>query len=99
MAECMIKGCDTDIILDFPILTLHGSLCNAQRDILMHLTGTQIVLHGSSCRELPNCKYVTKLFSKYINFKNIKIIYERKKIISTEGFFLVMILEEYIKSR
>ena len=92
MAECMIEGCDTDIILDFPILTLHGSLCDAQRDILMHLTGMQIVLHRSSCRELPNCRYVTKLFSKYINFKNIKIIYERKKSF-LHKVFLVMILE------
>ena len=90
----MIEGCDTDIILDFPILTLHGSLCNAQRDILSHLTGTQIVLHGSSGRELPNCRYVTKLFSKYINFRNVKIINERKNHFYRRFlFFLVMILE------
>ena len=78
MAKCVIEGCDTDIILDFPILTLHGSLRDPQRDILSHLTGMQIVLHRSSCRELPNFKYLTKLFSKYINLKNVKIIYERK---------------------
>ena len=58
----------------------------------MHLTGMQIVLHGSSCKELPNCKYVTKLFSDYINFKNIKVIYERKKLF-LQKFFLVMNLE------
>ena len=48
-AECVIEGCNVDIILDVPILILHGDLCDSQRDLLMHLTETQIILHGSSC--------------------------------------------------
>ena len=74
-AECVIEGCNVDIILDVPILILHGDLCDSQRDLLLHLTDSQIILHGSLCRELPNCRYVTKLFSKSIN---LKIILSRK---------------------
>ena len=99
-AECVIEGCNVDIILDVPILILHGDLCDSQRDLLLHLTDSQIILHGSLCRELPNCRYVTKLFSKYIN---LKIILSRKflrrKIFSKKIIILVMILEKLQQSR
>ena len=54
-AECVIEGCNVDIILDVPILILHGDLCDSQRDLLLYLTDSQIILHCSLCRELPNC--------------------------------------------
>ena len=99
-AECVIEGCNVDIILDVPILILHGDLCDSQRDLLLHLTDSQIILHGSLCRELPNCRYVTKLFSKYIN---LKIILSRKflrrKIFSKNIIILVMIPEKLQQSR
>ena len=99
-AECVIEGCNVDIILDVPILILHGDLCDSQRDLLLHLTDSQIILHGSLCRELPNCRYVTKLFSKYIN---LKIILSRKfltrKIFSKKIIILVMILEKLQQNR
>ena len=53
-AECVIEGCNVGIILDVPILILHGDLCDSQMDLLLHLTDSQIILHGSLCRELPN---------------------------------------------
>ena len=94
-AECVIEGCNVDIILDVPILILHGDLCDSQRDLLLCLTDSQIILYGSLCRELPNCRYVTKLFSKYIN---LKIILSRKflrrTIFSKKIITLVMILEK-----
>ena len=99
-AECVIEGCNVDIILDVPILILHGDLCDSQRDLLLHLTDNQIILHGSLCRELPNCRYVTRLFSKYIN---LKIILSRKflrrKIFSKKMIILVMILEKLQQNR
>ena len=99
-AVCVIEGCNVDIVLDVPILILHGDLCDSQRDLLLHLTDIQIILHGSLCRELPNCRYVTKLFSKYIN---LKIILSRKflrrKIFSKKIIILVMILEKLQQSR
>ena len=94
-AECVIEGCNVDIILDVPILVLHGDLCDSQRDLLLHLTDSQIILHGSPCRELPNCRYVTKLFSKYINFKIIlSRKFLRRKIFSKKIIILVMIPEK-----
>ena len=99
-AECVIEGCNVDIILDVPILILHGDLCDSQRDLLVHLTDSQIILHSSLCRELPNCRYVTKLFSKYIN---LKIILSRKflrrKMFSKKIIILVMIPEKPQQSR
>ena len=90
-AECVIEGCNVDIILDIQILILHGGLCDSQRDLLFHLTDSQIILHGSLCRELPNCRYVTKLFSKYIS---LKILLSRKflrrKIVSKKIITLVI---------
>ena len=87
-AECVIEGCNVDIILDVPILILHGDLCDSQRDLLLHLTDSQIILHGSLCRELPNCRYVTKLFSKSINLKRIlSRKFLRRKIFSKKLSF------------
>ena len=37
-AECVIEDYNVDIILDVPILILHGDLCNSQRDLMLHLT-------------------------------------------------------------
>ena len=94
-AECVIESCNVDIILDVPILILHGDLCDSQRDLLLHLTDSQIILHESLCRELPNYRYVTKLFSKYINFKIIlSRKFLRRKIFSKKIIPLVMILEK-----
>ena len=88
-AECVIEGCNVDIILDVPILILHGDLCDSQRDLLLHLTDSQIILHGSLCRELPNCRYVTKLFSKYINLKYnpFKKIFKKKNFLKEDNYF------------
>ena len=41
------------------------------------------------CVELPNCRYVIKLFSKYINLKinTFKKIFEKKNFLKEDNYF------------
>ena len=90
-AECVIEDCNVDITLDQFCTNFDSSwrLCHSQRDLLLHLTDSQIILHGSLCRELPNCRYVTKLFSKYINLKNnpFKKSFKKKNFLKEDNYF------------
>ena len=53
--ECIIDSCDLGFLDDYPVMILHGTLCEEHR-VALRNGDSQIVLVDDTCNDLLNCR-------------------------------------------